>query len=348
MNVSKREGPAMKKICFFARVGDPEILDRVQFYAQDLRALRQTNIQVVVATSWRTIPWDADIYFAWWWTWAFMPILKATLRRRPTIITGVLNIDCPGLEFSSRTWPQRTAIRLALRKARVNIFVSRAELNAAIERLDVKNAIYCPLGVDTVRYSPGLARRKDNVIATIAWLGSKNAVRKCIPEIVEAIPLVLAEWPDARFVIAGLQGEAYPSLRLRARQLGVDAQIDWLGVIPEAEKIQLLRECFAYLQPSRWEGFGLAILEAMSCGAPVICSPVGAVPEVVGGAGVMVDGASAPSIAQSILRLHRSLAEAARLGEEGRKRAVLLYKEEQRVSGINSIMQNLTRRVGGE
>jgi glycosyltransferase involved in cell wall biosynthesis len=63
-----------------------------------------------------------------------------------------------------------------------------------------------------------------------------------------------------------------------------------------------MRECTVYLQPTRYEGFGLAILEAMSCGAPVVTSARGAVPEVVGDTAILVDGTSPMAIADGVLQ----------------------------------------------
>jgi len=62
--------------------------------------------------------------------------------------------------------------------------------------------------------------------------------------------------------------------------LNLSNEIKFFGIIDEKEKINMLHECGIYVQPSRYEGFGLAIAEAGLCGAPLITSPVGAVPEV--------------------------------------------------------------------
>ena len=64
---------------------------------------------------------------------------------------------------------------------------------------------------------------------------------------------------------------------------------------------KILAESWVYLQPSRYEGFGLAVAEAMACGTVPIVSRAGALPEIVGDAGVILSVTSPDSLATSLL-----------------------------------------------
>jgi glycosyltransferase involved in cell wall biosynthesis len=96
-----------------------------------------------------------------------------------------------------------------------------------------------------------------------------------------------------------------------------------------------------YLQPTRYEGFGLAILEAMSCGAPVVTSPRGAVPEVVGDTALMVDGTSPEAIADGLLQYleNPSLREA--MGQKARRRAVERFTYVERRDKMIPLIERL-------
>ena len=79
----------------------------------------------------------------------------------------------------------------------------------------------------------------------------------------------------------------------RARELGLEAQCRFLGQVAPGELLALMREADLVTVPSTHEGFGLAIVEAMALGCPVIATAVGGVPEVVvsGSSGLLANPA---------------------------------------------------------
>ena len=93
------------------------------------------------------------------------------------------------------------------------------------------------------------------------------------------------------------------------------------GQCPDTELAELYRGARGLLFPSIYEGFGLPILEAMSCGCPVITSNTSACAEVAGGAALEVDPTSVPDLVAAMRRLLRDDALALRLSREGRRRA---------------------------
>ena len=100
---------------------------------------------------------------------------------------------------------------------------------------------------------------------------------------------------------------------------GVDARGDgvrWLGEVSDAELARLYRGARAVAYPSLYEGFGIPVLEAMACGAPVVTSAGGATEEVAGGAAVLVDPLDTESIAAGIAEADRRRDELRRLGVE--------------------------------
>ncbi|MGH2634346.1 MAG: glycosyltransferase, partial [Tepidiformaceae bacterium] len=73
-----------------------------------------------------------------------------------------------------------------------------------------------------------------------------------------------------------------------ASRLGVEARITQLGRVDDPTLARLYGACDVLAQPSRYEGFGIPLVEAMACGLPVVCSDGGALPEVAGGAARIV------------------------------------------------------------
>jgi glycosyltransferase involved in cell wall biosynthesis len=126
----------------------------------------------------------------------------------------------------------------------------------------------------------------------------------------------LAELPDAWLVVLG-EGPERGGLEALARDLGIDGRVHLPGRVPDVAA--WLRRASVLVHPVRWEGFGLALLEAMLSGLPVVASNVSAVPEIVvdGVTGVLVPPDDPPSLAAGI---RRALAHP-EYGEAGRARA---------------------------
>ena len=325
-------------VCFFCKTEDPSILERVDFYAQDLRILKSLGYDVRVATR----PGElvaADLYFAWWWTWAFLPVAYAQARRRPAIVTGTFDLWM----FHERPRVHRLLHRFSLRSASANVFISELELAAVSSKFTTNNSLYVPLGVDTNRLVPS-AESRDSFILTIAGSGMDqgNSARKCIGEIIRAAPLIRREHPDMRFVIVGKKGSDFPALQAIARDVHAESYIEFPGVVDEGEKISLLQRCRAYLQPSRHEGFGLSVLEAMSCGAPVVTNAVGALPEVGGDAVCYIPDQSPASIAKTMNALLADPGAQRELSLRARQRAVGLFSQERRRAALERLVLSLT------
>lgn len=94
-----------------------------------------------------------------------------------------------------------------------------------------------------------------------------------------------------------------------------------LGAVAEADLPALYGGAHFFVYPSRYEGFGLPPLEALACGAPVICSAAGSLPEVVDGAALLVDANDAGALARAVRRLAGDAALRAELRAAGLRRA---------------------------
>lgn len=118
-----------------------------------------------------------------------------------------------------------------------------------------------------------------------------------------------ADSPDTKFLRA---------LRPEAEAAGV-AMTGWR---PHADVLDAMSRAAIVVVPSRWpEPFGLTALEAMACGAAVLCSPRGGLPEVTGDAAVTIDPDDPDALAAAIIALARDPARRAALAEAGRARA---------------------------
>jgi glycosyltransferase involved in cell wall biosynthesis len=106
--------------------------------------------------------------------------------------------------------------------------------------------------------------------------------------------------PSLSLVLAGVDRGIGERLRAYAREANSPEAVICLGPVNDSQLVTLYRGAVALVYPSRYEGFGLPVLEAMACGTPVIASRAASIPEVLGDAGVLLDPDDEPGWAGAI------------------------------------------------
>ncbi|MBI1845729.1 MAG: glycosyltransferase family 4 protein [Candidatus Rokubacteria bacterium] len=150
----------------------------------------------------------------------------------------------------------------------------------------------------------------------------KNLLR-----LVEAFAAAVPQGPG-RLVVRGWGRPRHvAALRRRIDALGIAARVDWQPYAPADELPRLYRGARMFLLPSLYEGFGLPVLEAMACGAPVITSSRSSLPEVAGDAALLVDPEDTGALAQAMTRLFADDGLAKDLRERGLARVGLFSWE---------------------
>lgn len=330
------------KICFFAGVEDKSLLSLMQWYDNDIRILKEIGFDVTIATKWSEIPWNSDLYFAWWPTRGVFPLLKAKLRHKPIIIVagGSEVVQSVNLKynFTNSSLLKKKAIVFTLKNSDKVLAISKAaesEIIALVPRANVET-VY--LSVDTQTFSPVASAKKD-IIFTISHLNKENIYRKRILSIIYSARQIVDKFPWLKFVIAGRKLDGFEQVFAEVKNLGLTHNFIFPGKISNEEKIEYFNRSLIYLQPTLHEGFGLAIAEAMSCGIPVITSRVGSVPEVVGEAGVYVDPNDPQEIAEVVKELLSNPEKREKLGKLARERIVNNFNFEIRKRKISGIIQ---------
>lgn len=151
-------------------------------------------------------------------------------------------------------------------------------------------------------------------------------VRKNVERLILAYQAALPSFSrPCQLVIAGSLGlvghPLYPDPRLLIQRLGLDGKVIVTGKISEEEKPNLYSAASAFIFPSLYEGFGMPVLEAMACGAPVITSNLSSLPEVAGDAAILVDPTSANAMADAMVKLMNDPALREDLKSRGLRRA---------------------------
>ena len=122
-------------------------------------------------------------------------------------------------------------------------------------------------------------------------------------------------------LMAGGEGWLFGPIREQVTKLGLTADVHFTGYVPAADLPALYGGAACVLQPSLYEGFGFPVLEAMACGAPVVCSNVSSLPEAAGDGAILVPPLDDEALAAAIQQLVSRPALAQQLREKGVQQA---------------------------
>lgn len=147
--------------------------------------------------------------------------------------------------------------------------------------------------------------------------------RKGLDVLLRAFEVVAPRHPGLELYLVG-DGPLRQTLEAQADAGGFRSRIRFLGHRPPPEVMTLLRTCRVFVLPSRSEPFGIAALEALGCGAPVVASRVGGIPEFIedGHHGLLVPPDDSEALAAAICRLLDDPGLARRLGKAGAQRVI--------------------------
>ena len=188
----------------------------------------------------------------------------------------------------------RAGLRKALRAADAVVAVSEftKQETAVLAGVPPERIRVVPNGVDDLFTPDGLSAEGSYVLAVATLEPRKNLGR-----VVDAARLAGIE-----LRVVGARGWG-----------GIEVP-GWVGEVTDAELAELYRGARCVLYPSLYEGFGLPVLEAMACGAPVVTSRGTATEEIAGGAAVLVDPDDVDAIAEGIAQAERRREELVPLG----------------------------------
>jgi glycosyltransferase involved in cell wall biosynthesis len=177
------------------------------------------------------------------------------------------------------------------------------EAPAIFSRLGFDSVTFIPPEVDTSVFTPSLTKKSRGDVFTVGYAGRLQAL-KGIDLLLDAIAGLPAGF---RLTVVGA-GPEEAALRRRCASLGLDDRVVWCQPVPRGGMPEVLNEMDVLVLPSRtgqhWkEQFGKVLVEAMACGVPVIGSDSGAIPAVIGEAGLVVPESDVQGLRDALLNL---------------------------------------------
>jgi len=268
------------------------------------------------------------------WNWIWLPLRLWV--DKPDIFIGPSQslpffCPCPAVvivhDLAFERYPQfyqdyqrlRKNTRRAVKKAKKIVAVSEATKKDLIDFYGVspRKIVVAYEGCEPIfKLSAGKSSRP-----YFLFVGALKPIKN-IPRILEAYALFLKKTgKNIPFLFAG--GDLWVDKKIvpTVARLGLKNKVKFLGYVPKKKLVDLYSGALAFVSPALWEGFGLTLLEAMSCGCPVIAGNTGSQPEVVGKAGILVNPENTLEIAEAMRRLAKNAALRRRLLTAGLSRA---------------------------
>jgi len=220
-------------------------------------------------------------------------------------------MDLGYLEFTGQfrkkdIWQLKVWTAISIYASKAIIAISNSTKEDIVRHYpSVKDKIYVtPLAYDPMQFNLKISdkdvrrvRDRYSIVSDyVLYLGTLKP-SKNVEGLVEAFSRLANVDYRLKLVIAGKKGWLYEPIFEKVKKLGLEDRVIFTDFVDESDKPALIKGAKLFVLPSFWEGFGLDVLNAMACGVPVVASNVGSLPEVVGGAGILVDPHSVDSIA---------------------------------------------------
>ncbi len=179
--------------------------------------------------------------------------------------------------------------------------------------------IYCGVDDEIFKETPGVVRANDRIMV----VNSGDTPLKGLKFLLEAIAELKKERRIELLIVGKPMKDGYTEGLIE--DLGVGDCVKYTGKIETSELVNHYSTATMLVVPSIYEGFGLPAAEAMACGAPVISTTAGALPEVVGDAGILVPPRDPGAIVGAVRALLDDENKRKEMGARGRERTQKLF-----------------------
>jgi phosphatidylinositol alpha-1,6-mannosyltransferase len=255
----------------------------------------------------------------------------------------------------AKLWPFTIAIRRIGKGVDVLTYLGNFTKNAISRSLTSSaqsSMVRIAPGIDTSHFAPvedahHLKEELDLAGKRVIVSVGRLVHRKGQDTLVEALPAILQEFPDAHLLFVGV-GPHLEYIHKRAIQLGVLGSISFVGRVQYGELPRFISVGEIFAMPSRSrlaglevEGLGIVYLEASACGLPVVGGRSGGAPDALleGETGFAVDGLNPEEVSNAVLKLLRQPELAAKMGQRGREWVIQEWEWRHWSARFNSLFQ---------
>lgn len=270
----------MKSILFYSSVKDKSLFQTQKFYQIDILLLERLDYNIILSNKVTDafMFWKYDILFGYFFRWALFAAAIARLFAKKVYLTG--GIDALDRNFAGeKAYNEQKRLFLWCYK-----FVTKCIIVSPTDMQNVKEILngnesklaYSEHTIETSAFKEVDMSAKEKMFTTIGWQGVVSD-RKGMDKAIELFGM-LQEYPefaDYKMYILGRKGAYTPVLQKIIDDRNLTDTVIITGEVSEEEKIDYLKRSRYYFQLSKFEGFGIAALEALVAGNVVLHSGKG-------------------------------------------------------------------------
>lgn len=250
--------------------------------------------------------WFADYH-------SFLPILFAKIfNKKSFLVLGGYDVTyIPSLDYGSLNNPLRAfCAKQSLKNATVNLAVSKYVYSQAINMVPTANVSVIYNGVNFENSELETSERKNRILT----VGIIDSIRRIKLKGIDVFVKVAIAMPEYEFIIVGIT-------KNMQKNLGeIPQNLKMVGQIQQYELFSYYKESKVYCQFSIMESFCLALAEAMACGCTGVVTDVGALSEVVGKSGFIIN-------TESMTEVKEKIEEAIKLSEKSNLESIKMIKD---------------------
>ena len=290
----------------------------------------QRSRHIQAAALWQLVN-RCDLVFCWFAGWhSLVPVGLARLLGKPAlVVTGGYDVaNLPEAGYGS----QRGGLRRLIAQSVLNNATHLAAFSRSAKQETIYNAQIAPEKISVIPLAvqplaAGPLTGRDNMALTVGGVWRENFLRKGLLPFTQAA----AHLAETKFTLAGQWfDDGINELRKIA-----PPNIEFPGFVTNAQLGKLYRQASVYVQASLHEGFGLSVAEAMLAGCIPVVTRQGALPEVVGEAGLYLNSTEPGEIAEVIRQALRSTSAKR---QQARERILNQFPPEQRRRQLQSLV----------
>lgn len=288
----------MKRVLFYSSVKDYSLFKLTGFYVEDVKVLEEAGYSVICTNKY--FPyfkfWKYDVAFLYFYKKSLIPAILGRLFLRKVIFTGGIDDLSNEIELNEK---QRSIFKLFFK---INYFLSHCcnivskedfinvmKLLDKFPKLSASKLSYCPHSINVVDYNFENSFVKEKIITTICWMTTiSNVKRKGVDKVIHLFKRIKADHTEYKLYLIGSLGEGSDYLNGIIKEEGLEDSVIFTGPLDENSKINLLSRSKYYMQLSTYEGFGLAVIEAMMLKNYIFHTGIGGLKDTIADCGYLI------------------------------------------------------------